>query len=239
MSRTVLAAVVAVVIALGQSAVLSAPKKEKRAYKPAERRQQQREADAQPSAAGATYETELQAAKEKRDKDLADASANETDRRALEKRKQEIMSQYAAILAALRDKYQASRGQDPRDPRADPAPARKPGKAGRQNKAQPDASADEPAAGKARDRNRKSRNAGDSLEAAQANLDEENQRHQSKLAQLNTQLQQAQASGNQRETRRAQKAIEKENNAYEAKRTILERRVRDAGGTPAPATTAE
>src|SRR5438874_10740530 len=88
------------------------------AYKPAERRRQEQEKDAQKSKDAqeppdTTYEQELQAAKEKRDKDLQDAAANETSPRSLEKRKQEIFAQYAAILAALRDKYQEAHPDDP------------------------------------------------------------------------------------------------------------------------------
>lgn len=228
---------VALVFALAHPASGGAPKQTRQgAYKPAERRQRQQEADAQPApgadaaaAAGTAYEQEVQAAKEQRDKELAEAAATETDRRALEKRKQEIFSQYAAILAAIRDKYQAAQGQDPAD--APAGPARR-GKASRQREADAPPANDDAAAG--RERGRKSRGSGDALAAAQQKLDEENQRHQQKLGQLNAQLRQAEASGSQREVRRVQKSIEKENNAYETKRLILERRVQELGGS-APA----
>src|SRR5688572_18394128 len=88
---------------------------QKRAYKPAERRAQEAEAqpaqDAEPAVAP-TYEEELRVAKEKRDKELQDVAAGETDQRTLEKKKQEIFAQYAAIVAALRDKYAAAHPDD-------------------------------------------------------------------------------------------------------------------------------
>src|SRR3954447_16448759 len=96
-----------------QSMTLAAQKK---AYKPAERNQQESEGQASKASAedgdkaapATTYEQELQAAREKRDKELESASSEGTDQRTLEKKKQEIFAQYAAIVAALRDKYEAS-----------------------------------------------------------------------------------------------------------------------------------
>jgi hypothetical protein len=229
MSRLIPALAVAVVIVVAQADLLGAPKKEKRAYKPADSRQKAAEAepaDASPPDAGSTLEQELQAAKEKRDKDLEDAAANETDRKTLDKRKQEIFSQYAAIVAALRDKYQAAH---PGDPAANPPTSGKPGKAERKKNV-----AEEPAPEDTKASRKKGRNPEDALAAAQVKLDEENQRHQSKLQQLNAQLREAETAGNQREVRKVRKSIEKENNSYEAKKSILERKVQDLGGT-APA----
>ena len=226
----------ALVTLLSQSAVLGAPKK--RAYKPSERRQQ---ADAEPAqaadapAAGGTYEEEVQAAKDKRDRDLEAAAKAETDRRKLEDRKAEIFAQYAAIVAALRDKYEQSVKDGTTPP---PAPARGKArtKAGRQPPS-PDQPAEAPPA-KAKERPKKQpKNAAGSLEDAQEKLDEENKRHQGKLDELNAQLKEAETSGNQREVRRVQKAIEKENNRYNARKVILERKVRDLGGSPAAAPT--
>src|SRR5687767_2271350 len=111
MKRFLAILALALVTLLSQSVVLGAQKK--RAYKPSERRQQ-RQAEAEPTqaadapAAGGTYEEEIQAAKDKRDRDLEAATQAETDRRKLEDRKAKIFAQYAAIVAALRDKYEQS-----------------------------------------------------------------------------------------------------------------------------------
>jgi hypothetical protein len=98
------------------------------------------------------------------------------------------------------------------------------------------------AAPKSKKRPARARDSGDALAEAQEKLAEENARHTAKTGQLNAQLQQAQTSDNQREVRRVQKAIEKENNSYNARKLILERRVVDLGGSvappPAPATPA-
>jgi hypothetical protein len=241
MRRYLAAVALALTVALMQGMVLGADEGgKKRAYKP---RQGQRAAEAQPAQASskdeetappAGYDAELQAAKEKRDKELESASA-ETDRRTLEKRKTEIFAQYAQIVAALRDKYyeenpDAAKGQaqSSAKPRAkagtnatkrDPAPAQQEATPRKERAKKP--RADEP----------------ESLADAEQKLDEENTRHQAKLDGLNAQLQQAETSGNKRQVRAAQKAIEKENNSYNARRTILERRVKDLGGTlggPAP-----
>ena len=232
MSRLIPAIVIAVVVAYSQSAVLGAPKQEKRAYKPAERRQQAAESETAQStqdAPASTYELELQAAREKRDKDLEDAAANETDRRTLDKRKQEIFSQYAAIVAALRDKYEATRPEES----STPPKSGKTAKTGRKVGQKPPA--DDAAPEKSKDGRKKGRNLDDALAEAQEKLDVENRRHQSKVDQLNAQLRQAEQAENQREVRRIQKAIEKENNSYEAKKSILERRVQELGGAVPPA----
>jgi hypothetical protein len=219
--------------------VRATPKREKR-YKPAQERQQPREADAKSKTANAdtaapdaTYERELEAARLKRDKDLEDASNAGTDRRALEKRKQEIFAQYAAIVAAIRDKYEAAHANDPVPADADTRAGK--GRAGRPRPVEPEVMPDDPQKpGKSKDRSKKSRDTSDALADAQAKLDEENARHQAKLDELNDQLKTAEASGNAREIRRAQKAIEKENNSYNARKAILERRVLDLGGKPTP-----
>jgi hypothetical protein len=78
------------------------------------------------------------------------------------------------------------------------------------------------------------------LADAQKKLDEENARHADRLDELSRQLKDAQLSDNAREVRKAERAIEKESTTYEAKKVILERRVRelgggtDAGAPPAP-----
>ena len=236
MKRTVAILALALVTLLSQSVVLGAQKK--RAYKPSERKQQQAEAEpaqaADAPAAGGTYEEEVQAAKDKRDRDLEAASKAETDRRKLEDRKAEIFAQYAAIVAALRDKYEQS-VKDGTTPPPAPAKGKARTKVGRQPP--PDQSAEAPPA-KAKERQKKQpKKAAGSLADAEAKLDEENKRHEGKLDELNAQLQQAETSGNQREVRRLQKAIEKENNTYNTRKAILERNVRDLGGTPAAAPT--
>ena len=243
MKRVLPIVVLAVVTALSASVVTGAPKREKRAYKPSERRQRQQAAEQQAaeqqpaqnadaaSAAGGTYEEEIQAAKEQRDRDLENAAAQETNRRRLEERKSQIFAQYAAIVAALRDKYQASQGQDGAAP-----PAKQPKIKGAKANRQPPAAqtgAKQASPAKGKDGGRKSKNAAGSLADAQQKLDEENSRHAAKLEELNGQLRQAETSANKRDVRRAEKAIEKENNSHNARRTILERRVTELGGSVA------
>ena len=239
MKRIVAVLTLALVTVLSPSVVLGAQKK--RAYKPAERRQQ-RQAEAEPAqaadapAAGGTYEEEVQAAKDKRDRDLEAAAKAETDRRKLEDRKAEIFAQYAAIVAALRDKYEQS-VKDGTTPPPAQAKGKNRTKAGRQP---PPAQPEETPPAKAKERPTKKqqpKKTAGSLEDAQEKLDDENKRHQAKLDELNAQLQQAETSGNQREVRRVQKAIEKENNTYNARKAILERKVRELGGSPAAAPT--
>jgi hypothetical protein len=231
MKRYLAAIALVLTVALTQGIMLGAQDGgQKRAYKP---RQAQSAAEAQPAQASsqdertappAGYDAELQAAKEKRDKELETVTANETDRRTLEKRKTEIFAQYAAIVAALRDKYYEE------NPDAKPQP-----QAGA--KSRPKAPKRDPAVGAPQPTPRKDRakkprgEEGETLADAEQKLNEENARHQTKLETLNDQLQEAETSGNKRQLRAAQKAIEKENNSYNARRTILERRVKDLGGT--------
>jgi hypothetical protein len=240
MSRTAVAFAVLIVLAFAQARLDAAPKK--RAYKPSQDRQKQQDADAQPSKAassadtaapGATYEQEVEAARAKRDKDLQDLSDSEADRRTLEKRKEQIFAQYAQIVAAIRDKYQAAHANDPAP--ADVESKGPKGKVGRPKPVEPaDVSDDAGKAGKSKERNRKSRDSSDGLADAQAKLDEENARHRAKLDELNEQLKAAESSNNTRDVRRVQKAIDKENNSYSARKAILERRVVDLGGNPTP-----
>ena len=238
MTRLLLILAATLTFLAAQSAAVAAPKRgQKRAYKPAAQRQA---AEAQPSQAssqdgeaatpGSGYEQELQAAKEQRDRDLQAAATEETDRRKLERKKQQIFAQYAAIAAALRDKYEASQP-------ADAATATPPGgkKAARAKAAKPGTVAPAGDTARPRERARKGRDPASALADAQQKLDEENARHQAKLDQLNAQLEQAQSAKNEREVRRVQKAIEKENNSYAARKGILERKVQDLGGTTAPA----
>jgi hypothetical protein len=214
------AIVLLVVVAYSPAASAAQADRPRRAYKPSERRQQKAEAqpsqasDPQPEekTAGTTYEQELEAAKEKRARDLQEAAATETSRRKLEERKSQIFAQYAAIIAALKDKYEAAHG--PQDP-----PAAKPGKT------KPKAGRQKPA---------KSRDPAAALAEAQENLDAENARHEAKMDQLNGQLERAESSGNRRSIQRVRKAIDKENNSYNARKAILERRVEDLGGSPTP-----
>ena len=217
-------------------------REQKRAYKPAERRQaaQPSNASAQASdgaAPSATYEQELQEARARRDRQLSDAAAGEADQRSLEKKKQEIFAQYAAIVAALRDKYEAAHSDDT-------AVAPKPGKTrprSRYDNAKgSDVGADRGASKTGK--NDKGRGSANALGAAQEKLAEENARHASRIEELNAQLRDAESSDNPRDVRRIRKAIEKENNSYGARKAILERKIQDLGGSvtpPAPPAAAE
>ena len=99
----------------------------------------------------------------------------ETDRRKLEDRKAEIFGQYAAIVAALRDKYEQS-VRDGTTPPPAPAKGKARTKAGRQPP--PEQSAETPPT-KAKERPKKQpKNPAGSLEDAQEKLDEENKRHE-------------------------------------------------------------
>jgi hypothetical protein len=236
-----------VVLALvaAQSATFGAAKREqKRAYKPAERRESDGRGskasadDDKPAAPATTYEQELQVAKDKRDKDLEALNSDQPDQRTLEKRKQEIFAQYAAIVAALRDKYQASQPD---------GTASKPvsryntkAKGGRDKKGEDDADArqDDRKSGKAGNKKKNKDADADALAEAQDRLDEENARHAARMEQLNADLRQAQKANEIREVRKAEKAIDKENNTYGTRKAILERRVKELGGslTPPPAT---
>jgi hypothetical protein len=249
----------------------------RRAYKPAQRRAQEDEAtqaarrEAAPAKDDAAvpanitdpeaYKKELDAAKEQRDRDLKEA-AKETDRRKFQKRQEEIFAQYASILAAMKDKYDASQ--------ADAAPVQQtPPRSGKGGKSvasrggtseryatpprtdtrkrstrsydddlQPDPRPPAPKGKKSKTTPRKGGgdNAGDGLAEAQKRLDDENSRHDSVMEQLNKDLSDAQASKKQREIRKAERAIDKENTTYEAKKALLESRVKELGGkveTPA------
>jgi hypothetical protein len=240
MTRVVGGFLIALAVVAAQSVAQAA---QKRAYKPAERSQQASDEqapkpppkDGDGVAPAATYEQELQAAKDKRDKDLEALNSDQPDRRTLEKRKQEIFSQYAAIVAALRDKYEASQ--------LDAGTTSKPGsryntkaKGGRDKKAADDtadAKQDDRKNGKGNKKKTKDAD-GDALAEALEKLDEENARHASRMEELNADLRQAQSSNNVRDVRKAEKAIEKENNTYSSKKAILERRVKELGGSIAP-----
>ena len=242
----------------------SAPR---RAYKPAERREQAQAdaaAEAAPAAnreqanddtvvpAGVTdpeaYKRDLKAARDQRDRDLKDAE-KETDRRKFEKRKEQIFTQYAAILAEMREKYVANQGDKSAATKQQPKGTKKSG-TGRpsvpERYSRPDTKRksprrdeevsvpDEapPARGTAKSAKRKSGpDDGDTLADAQKRLDDENKRHEAEMEQLNKQLAAAQSSNNRREVRKVERAIEKENNTFETKKSLLERRVRELGGT--------
>jgi hypothetical protein len=208
--------------ASGEEQTAGSRQRSTRAYKPAERRRAEAEAAAADAAAGNSYEAELQAAKEQRDRELKELEG-ETDRRTLEKRKSEIFAKYAQILAAMRDKYNE---QNP--PAADPeqTPAKSQAKR-TTKKAPPPLPAQKP-------RTRSGRGAKSSdaaLEEAQRKLQDENDRHATRLDELNAQLQSAESAGNKRDVRKFQKAIDKENTSYRAKKALLERRVEELGGT--------
>jgi hypothetical protein len=241
MTRVVGGLLIALAVMAAHSAAFGAAKREqKRAYKPAERREAEdraskASADDDKSAPATTYEQELQTARDKRDKDLDALNKDQPDQRTLEKRKQEIFAQYAAIVAALRDKYQASQ---PEGAASKPASRyNTKAKGGRDKKAEDvDEKQDDRKGGKAAKKKGKDSDA-DALAEALEKLHDEDARHTAKLEQLNGDLRRAQASNEVREIRKAEKAIEKENNTYGTRKTILERRVKELGGsiTPPPA----
>jgi hypothetical protein len=253
----------------------------RRAYKPAERRQQQDQdqeeavqaARRTPAPAPApsnddssippnvtdpeAYKKELDAARDQRDRDLKDA-AKETDRRKFEKRKEEIFARYASIVAAMRDKYEAHQAetgetlqQPQRTGKNSKTAAVRPGSTDRsgtterpgrpesrqqrtvrRDDADARADSDTSARGKAKtSRKRAGDDADETLDEAWKRLDDENARHDAATEQLNKQLADAQASKDKREIRKAERAIDKENTAYEAKKSMLESRVKELGGT--------
>ena len=220
----------------------------RRAYKPAERREQEAASQAARREAPAAsedpdvpagvsdpeaYKKELQAARDQRDRDLKEA-ANETDRRAFQKRQEQIFARYAAILSEMRDRYAAHQAETGESLQK---PAQRQGKTTRAGAVRPGAperfsGADRP--GKSAPRKNAARRADDDADAladAQKRLDDENARHDAAMEDLNQQLADAKASNNKRETRKAERAIDKENTAYEAKKSLLERRVKELGGT--------
>jgi hypothetical protein len=177
------------------------------------------------------YDKEVQAANEQRDKDLAEASKI-ADRRTFEKRRGEIMAQHLAIMAKLREKYMEAVDEGKVQP-PPPPPKQTVAKANRNDtktKKSGGLLASLLGGGKSSKSGKSSGTPGDGLSDAQAKLDAENQRHSDALDDLNKQLKAAQASGNKREIRKAERAIEKENAAYEDKKAKLERAVVDAGG---------
>ena len=276
---------IAAALVLGTWVVIVAPGASdaapERAYKPAQRREDERAEQAArkapPAAAQDTntpanitdpeaYQKDLDAAKEQRDRDLKEA-ANETDRKKFAKRKEEIFARYASILAAMREKYEAHEAET-----GDPAqaPPQRPGKVARPGAVKPgssdrsgtaerpgrpeprkkavrrdddDATADADATPRGNAKvKRPVRSRGDdatgTLADAQNRLDDENARHDTAMSQLNQDLKDAQAAKKQRDIRKAERAIEKENTTYEAKKVLLESRVKELGGkigTPAPA----
>ena len=249
----------------------------RRAYKPAQRRAEEDQAtqaarrDAAPARDDAAvppnitdpeaYKKDLDAAREQRDRDLKEA-AKETDRRNFQKRQEEILAQYASILAAMKDKYDASHA----DADAVQQTPQRPGKGGKavasrggtseryatpsrtdtrkrstrsyDDDVQPDPQPSAPKGKKSKTSTRKGAadDAGDGLAEAPKRLVDENSRHDSVMEQLNKDLADAQASKTQREIRKAERAIDKENTTYEAKKALLESRVKELGGkveTPA------
>jgi hypothetical protein len=232
---------IALAVVAAQSATLGAARREpKRAYKPAERRESEERAskasaeDDKSAAPATAYEQELQVAKDKRDKDLEALNSDQPDQRTLEKRKQEIFAQYAAIVAALRDKYQASQPDGTASKPASRYNTR--AKGGRDKKGDDDADVkqDDRKGGKSGSKKKNKDADDDALAEAQDKLDDENARHAAKLEQLNADLRQAQKSNEIREVRKAEKAIDKENNTYTTRKGILERRVKELGGSITP-----
>ena len=177
------------------------------------------------------YDKEVQAANEQRDKDLA-AASKIPDRATYEKRRAEIMAQHMAIMGKIREKY-VEAVQDGKVQPPPPPPKQTVAKSNRNDtktKKGGGLLASLLGGGKSSKSGKTSGAQGDGLSDAQAKLDAENQRHTDTLDDLNKQLKAAQASGNKREIRKAERAIEKENAAYEEKKAKLERAVADAGG---------
>ena len=163
------------------------------AYKPAEHNQQ--ESEGQPSKAlgrgdnsapATTYEQELQAAKEKRDKDRALVGLGRAGPTNAGEGKQEIFAQYAAIVAALRDKYEASQA-DGTAPKPAAATTRNTSPAATRAGDDPRRRQDTRRPARAKRRTRTP--TPDALAKAQDRLDEET-RHKAKLEQLNAELRQ-------------------------------------------------
>ena len=168
--------------------------------------------------APATVEQDLKTANEERDRELAELS-KETDRQKFEARKAEILKRYAQISEAIRKQAEAS-GKVPPTTTTKPAPTPRPKK----TVAQKFYNTGRPA---------KTRGATVDVAALQAKLDDENARHDKRLAELNRQLKAAEASAKKNEVRKLQSAISKENSKYEATKADLERRITEAGGTVA------
>jgi hypothetical protein len=238
MGRALPALAVALFVALSSSFAAAQDAPKRKAYRARDNQRAAAAEEAQPaqstgkvgeSAPGAGLEAELEAAREKRDRQLEEATANETDRRALEKKKTEIFAQYAAIVAGLRDKYYEQHPEEAPKPQAG---SKRP-KASKR----PPAPTEDPAPAPRKARKSRGDEAG-SLAEAEQQLADENARHAAKLESLNAQLKDAESSGNNRKIRAARKLVEKENNSYNARREILERRVKDLGGSiasPPPA----
>jgi hypothetical protein len=254
-----------------QDATDDAASAPQRAYQPAQRRAQEDQAtqaarrEAAPARDDAAvpanvtdpeaYKKELDAAREQRDRDLKEA-AKETDRRKFQKRQEEIFAHYASILAAMKDKYDASHADadalkqtPPRSGKGGKSVAtrsgtseryatptrtdsRKRGTRSYDDDVQPDPQPPAPKGKKSKTSSRKggAADAGDALAEAQKRVDDENGRHDSVMEQLNKDLADAQASKKQREIRKAERAVEKENNTYETKKAMLEGRVKELGG---------
>ena len=186
--------------------------------------------------ATATVEQDLQIAREERDRELAEAS-KVTDAQAFERRKAEIFARYAEISAAIRRQAEASGNVLPPPPT--PPPPVKTTTAATTTTATRQKKATNPQ--KFYNTGRVGKTHGRTVDVAdlQSKLDDENARHERRLAELNRQLRAAESAGKKNEVRKLQSAIAKENAGYAAKKADLEKRITDAGGTvgksPAPA----
>ena len=150
----------------------------------------------------------------------------------MKKQKQEIFSHYAAIVAALKDKYDAAHPEATTDSKQESSrntPKTKKGRPKTDADDTPDASPATP-----RKRPKKAPDLSDELAEAQQNLDDEYARHQARLDELNKQLDAARASDPAGDDKRIAKQIEKETTTHGARRLILERRIKALGGTPKP-----
>jgi hypothetical protein len=199
----------------------------------------------------AAYKKELDAARAQRDRDLKDA-AKETDRRKFQKRQEEIFARYAAILSEMKDRYEASADATAGSPKSSQRQTKvarplavRPGerfspiqRTTRRDVDDDPATVETPA--KKTSKSARSTRKGDDVETlddAQKRLDDENDRHDAAMGQLNKQLADAQASKNKKEVRKAERAIDKENTTYQTKKALLESRVKELGGKiPAPKT---
>ncbi len=193
-------------------------------------------ADGAAAAAAPTQEQidkEMADLRAKRDAEL-EAAQTEADKARLERKKQEIFSKYAAIAAAMRDRYQAAQaaqaeaspaGTEPDAPDADAAPRRRPSRVrpGREKLAGEKPAADTRPKPAAEDAGQKQlEEARKKLASVEQKLAAETARHEAKVADLQAKLQAATDGGSGEADRQGPQGRRKENATYQAKKADLE-----------------
>lgn len=176
------------------------PAADRRAKKPAEQRDSDTPADRE------AYERDLAAARAQRDADLT-AAQSEKDPAQFEQKKQQVFAKYAALVAALRDKYNAA------NPPAD----------------QPEASRSAPPAPSSSSSPASAEDGAETLDALkqklaviEQKLAAEVARHEAKLRDLEQKQEQAADGGRQKQIDKAAKAVEKEKSIHAVKKADLE-----------------